>query len=171
MKFISYIYEKAEKFICSKLDCIIAATPFIRDIFQNYNINAVNVNNYPILQEGDFKRSLNFSNQISYVGRITTYRGCNEIVEAMQYVNNDIKLCLAGLFDKSIDMDNLKGKKGWEKIDYKGFLNQEEIKSLLNTSFAGIVTIYPTANYLDSLPSDYKTLALSNYNVYKKIKK
>ena len=153
LKLISFIYEKIEKYICRRLDCVITATPFIRDVFFKYNIKAFDINNFPILTEIEHTGDITVRNIISYVGRITASRGCNELVEAMQYVKNDIKLCLAGLFDNSINQGELKQKAGFEKTEYKGFLNQDEMKKLLGSSFAGIVTIYPLLNYMDSLPT------------------
>ncbi len=153
LNIFSFFYEKIEKFICGRLDCIITATPFIRDIFLKYNSNSIDINNFPKLSKDNYKYSLVHRDKISYVGRITASRGCKEIVEAMQYVKNNITLCLGGLFDKSIDVNELKNTKGWTKTDYKGFLNQNELISLLNSSFAGIVTIYPIPNYTNSLPT------------------
>ena len=152
-KIISETYELFEKNICKKLDFIITATAFIRDIFIKFNKNTIDIKNYPIVGNCKINELNKNSNRLCYAGAITSSRGCKEMIQAMELVKNDIRLCLAGDFDESIDLMKIKKERGWLKTDYKGFLNQMNLKSLLQDSFAGIVTIHPTVNYIDSLPT------------------
>ena len=153
LKIIADSYELLEKFICKKLDYVVTATSFIRDIFLKYNSKTLDINNFPIVDNINKNDNKIISNKLCYAGYITSSRGCKEMIQAMNYVKNNIILCLAGDFDESIELNELKKEKGWGKTNFEGFLAQNDLKSLLEESFAGLVTIHPTVNYLDSLPT------------------
>jgi glycosyltransferase involved in cell wall biosynthesis len=42
--------------------------------------------------------------------------------------------------------------KGWEKVDFRGYIDREEIMQILSTSEVGLVTLHPTRSYLEALP-------------------
>lgn len=181
LKTISFLYEIIEKYICSKLDYIITATPFIRDIFSKYNSNTKDINNFPILPTKCFELNTKTNdkeiiNKVCYVGAITKNRGCYKMVKALELLKNPVKLCLAGNFDKSVNMYELKKMKGWNNVEYKGYVQQDELKSILNNSFAGLVTLFPIINYIDSLPTkmfEYMLAGIpviaSNFPLWKEI--
>jgi len=154
LKIVASVFAKYEKFVCRKLDCIIAATPFIRNKFLKINKHSVDINNFPVL--GELNAGLNGKkerkNQVCYVGGISPIRGCNEIVEAIGLVKNDVFLSLAGKISDSATEENLKSKEGWYRVNSLGFLNRTEVCELLSSSIAGLVTLRPIINYLDSLP-------------------
>ena len=41
---------------------------------------------------------------------------------------------------------------GWDYVDYHGYLERKAVCEVLGRSVAGLVTLHPTINYLDSLP-------------------
>ena len=153
IKCISFIYEKAEKFICSRLNCAVTATPFIRDIFSKYNQNSIDINNFPILGELESKNEIVKKNQVCYVGGIKPIRGIYNLVEAMNYVKNDVKLCLAGDFVDGVNLEKLSRFGNLEKIEFKGFLNRTQVQKLLNESIAGVVTFLPVSNHINAQPN------------------
>ncbi|MEA3315003.1 MAG: glycosyltransferase family 4 protein [Campylobacterota bacterium] len=141
-----------EKYSLRKFDYIITATPYIRDKFLKINTNSEDINNFPILDEllSDVEYK-NRKNQICYIGALTQERGIKEIVKSMEY-DLDTSLVIAGkFFDKNIE-DEVKNYKGWEKVDFKGFVGRDEVKKILENSKIGLVTLYPIINYLDALP-------------------
>jgi len=151
---ISRLFEYYEDKNAKKFDVIITATPYIKERFIKINKNSVVINNFPSLKEMNFKHSPHVEkDNICYVGGITTVRGIFEMVGMLPLVNKKLetKLKLAGPIDGKIK-DELLTLKNWEYVDYKGFLNREEIKELLNSSKLGLVTLHPIINYIDALP-------------------
>ncbi len=153
IKVISFLYEKSEKFICSKLDCIITATPFIRDIFLKYNSNSIDVNNFPILGELECLEKSNMKNKVSFIGGLKAVRGIYELVEAMKYVKNKVNLCLAGNFGNGVSYDKIKKIDDLQNVEFKGFLNRRQVSDLLSESFAGVVTFLPVPNHINAQPN------------------
>lgn len=153
-KIISKLACLYERYICKKIDAVVTATPFINNKFKQINNLSIDVNNFPKTEE--FKDILtdNFETRTSlcYLGGITKLRGIFENVDAMDLVNDDITLLLAGKFSENSVKNNIVKSKGWMKVNELGWLNREEIKKVLESSFAGLVTLHPTQNYKDALP-------------------
>jgi len=152
-KILSFLVKKYEQYACSKLDGIVAATPFIRDKFLNINTNTIDINNYPIVTE--FKENnytLISTKKVCYIGGLADVRGINEIINAIDLVKTDTKLVLAGSFDDPNLELKIKQLSGWAKTDFLGYLDRSEISNVLSTSIAGLVVLHPTQSYLDALP-------------------
>ena len=149
---ISKIFSLFESYACKKFDYIVAATPYIRDKFLKINSNTIDINNFPILEEFNIESSWEQKkNSVCYVGGISEVRGIKEMVKAMELVG-DIRLVLAGLFNQKELEEEVKGYKGWQKVNELGFIDREEIANLYAQSKAGLVTLRPIVNYLDALP-------------------
>jgi len=181
LKLISVIFECFENFVCKKLDCIVGATPFITNKFLKINSNSLNINNYPILGELESDSEIlstekSIKNTICYVGGISVIRGAYELAEAIRYVKNNVKLCFAGSISEDLSRKILHNTDSANKINLVGVLSRSEVKELLNTSFAGLVTLLPTLAYKDSLPIkmfEYMSAGLpviaSNFPLWKEI--
>jgi glycosyltransferase involved in cell wall biosynthesis len=133
-----------------KFDIVVSATPIIRDKFLKYNIKSMDINNFPILDELiDIEPNFQ-TNTICYIGLLYETRGVREVVKAIE--NLDVKLIIAGnFFDSSFEAE-IKSLKGWQKVDFRGFVGREEIKNILKESIAGLVTLYPTPSYIEAYP-------------------
>lgn len=155
LKFVASAFGIYEKFVCKKLDYVIAATPFIREKFLRINKNSIDINNFPILgelsAECDGKKAK--KKQVCYVGGMTPIRGCDELIDAMALVNNDILLCFAGDISDGANEENLKLKAGWKRLKKLGFLDRDRIRELLSSSIAGLVTFLPVPNHVDAQPN------------------
>lgn len=152
--FVSKFFSAYEKWACPKLDAVVAATPFIRDKYNKMRINCIDVNNYPILSELSYV-NVDWSkkkSQVGYVGGLERIRGIREMVQAIGLTHNDIRFALGGNFSDVKFQSALMQEQGWSKTDYLGWLNRDDVKALLENSVAGLVTLHPTINYLDSLP-------------------
>jgi len=150
---ISKFYSIFELWACRKIDAVIAATPTIANNFRQKEIKSIDINNYPILDELTLKKN-EFDvkkNQFCYVGGLTQHRGIKEIIEAIGRVDISTKLILAGNFGDEVFEDFCKGIKSWDQVNAVGFVDRNNIRTILSESIAGINTLHPIPNYLDSL--------------------
>jgi glycosyltransferase involved in cell wall biosynthesis len=148
------LFSAYERFACSRFDGIIAATPFIRDLFAKINPATVDINNFPILDEFDgampwaMKRD-----QVCYVGAISGIRGIRQMVEASTLLRSGARLNLAGQFlDPAVEAQ-VKAHPGWHRVADLGFLDRAGVRELLSHSVAGLVTLLPVPSHIDSLPT------------------
>lgn len=151
---ISKCYSFFEFWACKKIDAVIGATPTIADLFKRKNIKSVDINNYPILKELA-SIDINYEtkkNQFCYIGGLTRHRGTQEIIEAIGMVNSNFTLILAGSFNDKKFKKECENIDSWDRVNYLGFVERSQVRSTLNESIAGLCTLYPILNYIESLP-------------------
>jgi glycosyltransferase involved in cell wall biosynthesis len=150
-KLLSWIYERYERYVCSRIDGVISVTPIICNRFQKVQKNVALIANYPDLEELTFSDKKNdFSRTICYVGGIFKTRGIIELVQALE--NTNIQLLLAGTFESEELEQHVKALSGWKNVTFYGQVGRSEIKKILEKSEIGIVTLHPTKSYLESYP-------------------
>ena len=153
---ISKIYQYYEKYSLKKFH-LIGATPHIRDYLKKINNDAIDICNYPVLENhiidnrGATKQSSKI-NYICYVGGISKIRGIKELVQALELTNNKVILNLAGNFGSIAFEKQIRNLPGWRNVNYLGYLNRKEVNNIYTKSSAGIVTLHPTPAYIHSLP-------------------
>ncbi|MCC6599924.1 MAG: glycosyltransferase family 4 protein [Crocinitomicaceae bacterium] len=134
-----------------QLSAIVAATPVIRNRFLKIHSNTVDVCNFPNLEELTSPVSFDKKkNQACYIGSITEVRGIRELMNAMEISN--YSLVLGGVIDPPELRDSLEKYEGWKKTSYLGFLNRNQVKSVLDSSKIGLLPLHKVRNYVDSLP-------------------
>ncbi len=151
-KIISAVVGMREKRTAKKLSAVITATDTINGFFTEKGCKkVVTVNNYPILDE--FQKDVPFEsreNAVCYVGGITRIRGIGEAVKSLNGAN--YRLLLAGAFDSAELEQTVKAMPEFEKTDFYGMVGRGEVADILARSKAGLVTLYPVPNYVNSLP-------------------
>ncbi|BAY83950.1 group 1 glycosyl transferase [Calothrix parasitica NIES-267] len=151
-RLVSGTVEKIENFAVKYFDAVVTATPYIRDRFLKIGCNAIDINNYPILDELYIAKTTweQKEKAVCYVGGIWDKRGLFEMVEAIGKTN--VSLILAGKFAYSEQRDKALTMPGWNNIQELGYLNREGVAQTLANSMAGLVVLHPIINYLYALP-------------------
>lgn len=149
---ISFLVEKLENRMARKFSFIITATPHIKNRFLKVNKRTEVIHNYPSLSEYDeittpWEKK---EEAVCYIGGIYEVRGIYENIEALAKLSN--KMILAGIFEPKEFQKKCENSEGWQYVDFVGFVNRKEMASILARSKAGLVTLHPTVNYIDSLP-------------------
>ncbi len=149
---ISNAFKVYENYAARQFDYIIAATPYIRDLFLPINTSCNDINNFPIVAELNNNTSWESrQDQVCYIGAITTVRGIKEVVKAMELCTN-VQLNLAGKFSQEEVRTEVESYTGWSKVNFLGFVDRREVADIMSRSRVGLVTLHPIINYLDSLP-------------------
>lgn len=150
---VSKLYEIYERHSVSKLDMVITTSPVFRDKFTAWHPHVDMVNNYPIVGElvktGETDKS---NKNVMFLGSISKERGIMELLRAMELCKADVRLKLAGPLHPESLLDEMARCKGWERVDYLGILDRNQIAEAFLDISAGLVTFMPTFNQIDALP-------------------
>lgn len=152
-RILSWGFAHFEHYACARFDGVVAATPYIRAKFLAINPRAVDINNFPML--GELESAVAWSekaDEVCYVGSIAQIRGIKELVRAMELTRTPVRLNLVGGFAEAQVETEVRTYPGWGKVNAKGVQDRPGVRDVLGRSVAGVVTLHPAANYLDSLP-------------------
>lgn len=144
-------FESLENWACKRFDAIVTSTPHIRNRFAVLNQTVVDVCNFPILEE--LVRDTPWSdrrNEVCYIGGISRIRGIEPIVHALP--ETATKLNLAGPWSESDLRALVEAHPGWARVNDLGVLDRKGVAEVLAKSKIGLVTLFPTPNYVDALP-------------------
>ncbi len=174
-KLVSFIEKIASKFF----DRIIVATD---DILKNFitHKGSVAIRNFPVLTNfGEIQKKRN--NQMFapiYIGALAETRGITQIVEAMEYfdIQKNIKLILCGGFSPKSYEKKVRCLKGFERVEYLGYIKHTKVTEYLAQADVGIVCFHPTLSHINSMPNklfEYMCAGIpvvaSNFPLWKKI--
>lgn len=180
-KLISFFFGFIEDLFVHSYDLVICATPVIEQRYRKNKIrHTVVINNYPFRDEFNAAsyKSLNKDDLVIYAGGITQQRGMDYLINAMVKVNliKPCRLIMAGQIYPTAYEELLRSYEGWKFVDYKGILTRDELSVELNRAKAGIVTLLPTKNHVNSQPIkmyEYMSASLpvigSNFPLWKEI--
>ncbi|MBA3430111.1 MAG: glycosyltransferase family 4 protein [Actinobacteria bacterium] len=144
-----------EIFASWRLDAVVAATPPIARRFPSSKTSVVQ--NFPDIAETSLAPTRPYEQRpesFVYVGGISEMRGIREVVTAMGLLRatSSARLLLAGDFHPPGLRVDLSALPGWERVDVLGWLSREEVSSLLGDARAGIVSLHPMPNHIESYP-------------------
>ncbi len=164
-----------ERVILPNYNAIIVATPAIFKELNKFNKITSIINNYPLLSEfNEIKNWTKKRNCICYIGGITKIRGIFQILDSLDDI--EVKLHLAGSFASSSLRDETKKHRNWNKIIEHGFVNREDMATIMRQSLAGLVIFSPLPNHVNAQPNkifEYMSAGLpvigSNFKLWRKI--
>lgn len=148
---LSRAFEMLENRAARRFDAVVTSTPHIRERFAPLNPHTIDVCNYPIIEElvrdtpWDSRR-----NEVCYLGGISRIRGIGTIVDALPQVT--ARLNLAGIWSETGLRRELEARPGWSRVNDLGVLDRSGVADVLARSKVGLVTLFPTPNYVDALP-------------------
>jgi glycosyltransferase involved in cell wall biosynthesis len=135
---------------------LVGATPHIKVLYQKYNKNVIGIYNYVLLSEltnDRRKRVEELPNKVCFVGGIEEKRGILNLVDALPYVNGGVELILGGNFPDKDFKVVLEKSKGWEFVDFRGYLSREDMNQVFKECLIGVVPFLPAENHINSLPN------------------
>lgn len=152
-KIIAWAFAGYERYVCRRIDGVIAATPTIREKFLAIHPNSEDINNYPMLGELDADEHVQRPGlAVCYVGGIAVIRGVRELVRALELTQAGVRLNLVGGFVEARTEEEVRTYPGWARVDAWGVQGREGVREAMARSMAGLVTLHPTPNYVESLP-------------------
>lgn len=142
-KMISRAYATFEKKSISKYDAVISVSPHIVERLVKINHNSYLVTNYPIWTNQEIQQETkndSRSTNICFAGTINRDWNHHIVMDAIQEIEN-IKYIVAGPTDEAYLLE-LKNKQSWEKVDYRGVVTPQEVKSIYRESKIGLALHY-----------------------------
>jgi len=155
---IAAIINVLEKNAARYFDAVVTATDHIAGHFKKANKMVIVIYNYPLHEElfnGRSERSLaGHSNNFIYLGDLSAERGLMVMVEALNLLPEkyEAKLFLGGKFGSKEDKEAAEKLTGWGKVQYRGWLERDEVAAALGEVKAGLVILQPKERFFQSLP-------------------
>lgn len=152
---ISKWIDRLEQYCVSKFDSVIVVTPEIMRRLDSQK--TIMVQNFPIVQEKKKEISVSSKDYLFYVGDITLIRGIKEMINSLYIVNmkmdHPIRLKLGGKFSPESLHTRMKNEKGWEYVDFIGWLSREDLKKIAGNAIAGFVLFHPVPSHINAQPN------------------
>tara|TARA_R110002049_G_scaffold116881_1_gene269718 strand:- start:6311 stop:7303 length:993 start_codon:yes stop_codon:yes gene_type:complete len=170
------LLEQIEAYAVHRFSAVFTATPHIMKRFIGMNNNLHTLCNFPLIAEFNSYPVKNEQkkNKIAYVGDIILERGICEMVKSID--NLDVELDICGKFSDKGLRETVELLPGWRKVNFYGYVGRLKVAEVLNESVAGMVTLHPHSNFIDSYPVkmfEYMAASLpvisSNFPLFKEI--
>ena len=137
------------------LSGIVVTTPTIGRRFADRK--TILIRNFPILDEMVNKSWVPMTERapkFAYVGTILGNRGLFTMLDALTGQDGFCtSLALAGEFTVESEKAKAEQHSNWHKVYDLGWLDRSGVANLLGNVRAGLVTLHPTAHYIDALPT------------------
>jgi len=162
----SQLYKCFESYVLRNINAVIVPCTFNGiNIFGKIAKKTIYIDNVPRLsqfynkyQEKDLKGPY-----VCYTGVLSHSRGITHLIKAAHRANT--KLILAGKFSPQGYYEKLKDMPEFECVDYRGYLNHNEVVDIYNKSSVGMCTVlnigqYNTGNNLATKVYEYMSMGL-----------
>lgn len=183
-KLSSKFYQSREEKLIPFVDWIILAEDSYQKMYKAYK-NVSVVRNYPLFSQELFRKEMKLQYGVPglvYVGGISRERGIFEMILTVKILRQrfkDIQLKIAGPVEKKLqlEIDSLINFYKLNKnIIFYGRISHPKALKLISQSNIGLSLLYPTPNYIESLPTklfEYMAAGLpvvaSNFPLWKEI--
>lgn len=150
---VSYLTSITEYIAAKWFVSVVTATPYIQQRFAKFNSRAIDINNYPILEEFDLSNDwATKKTEICYVGGISEHRGIKEMLAALSLTQSNVLMNLAGPFETPKLEQDTKELEQWNKVNYFGVVDRYGVKEIIQRSVVGLVVLHAISNYIDARP-------------------
>ncbi len=153
-KFASLFFRIIERCEVFFFHGVVAATPDIGKSFPSKKVTLVrNFSSLQLMDGVSPAASAGTVPTVIYAGVLTRIRGIGHAVEAMEFVENDCELLLAGKWEGEDFREECERRDGWRKVRYLGVLPLYDAYAVMKASDIGIVNFLPDQNHFRSLPN------------------
>jgi len=155
-RFVAASVKMVEGVVSRIFDAIVTATDDISNNFSNHK-RVVVVKNFPVLSDFvEIRKDICHTNMFNliYVGGLMEIRGITQMVQALESINPQriVRLILYGKFYPKSYEEQIKRLKGFEKVEYHGWIRPQEIPEKMVQADVGMVCLHPVINYITALP-------------------
>lgn len=155
---ISILAQAGEWIAARVLSGLVVVTPAILERFSEQN--SVLVQNFPVHREvvrSELPPMSERPANVAYVGGIRAIRGIREMVEAVGLASEksaeQVQMVLAGKFAREQTEAEVRQMPEWEKVDYRGWVDRDELARLFRRVRAGLVLYHPAPNHVSAQPN------------------
>ncbi|RJF95884.1 glycosyltransferase [Noviherbaspirillum saxi] len=149
---VAGVARQTQQYGAVRLSAVVAATPYIGSLFDGVARRVAVINNYPLIGElvSDQGPDRQPRDSVCYIGGIDAIRGIKETIQAIG--KTQAQLLLAGFFSSNALRNEVMQYTGWNRVKEYGFVDRKAVSDILARSFAGLVTLHPVPNTLNSQP-------------------
>lgn len=155
----SFLYKKIEIYSVKRFDGIVSTRESINERLHLFNKNIVLITNYPIVDK-NISRNYDVDSTICFAGGVSSNWQHKEVIKAIENIS-DVSYNLAGPADESY-LEELKKHEGWRKVNFKGKISFEEVKSIYRNSTIGIA-VYVYSKNMDGKRGNLANTKLFEY--------
>jgi len=143
------LFDILEKSLARRLDRVITATDHIKANFGR--VNAVSVRNYPLGDDLPLKVDKRSGDRyvLVYAGNLSEEYGVKEMIQALEYLNDDLDVCLRllGEFEDKDFEREVRKLPGFAKVRYLGWCNRDKVLKNLLEADIGLAYDHPVPRF------------------------
>lgn len=135
---VSFAFKTYETRVVRRMDAVVAVTPRVVNRLKEINTNTYMITNYPLLERYESRNTIRDERFICFTGSIDPLWNHENIIKALEQMPEDIKLVLCGKKSTESYFKKLTTLKGFEKVEYRGFVTHEEALQIIYNSNIGL---------------------------------